>query len=109
MARKLESRVWSRGPSCVGAQFLCVVGVADFLAALVTAGMCGDESFVMKEQQLVGVELEGKFLRRVEVRHRVAIGVEDNVTTAIGADGSNDRAVVGQDRQGFEPGLFLGE
>jgi hypothetical protein len=29
--------------------------------------MGGDESFVVKKQQLVGVEFEGKFLRRVEV------------------------------------------
>ena len=90
-------------------QFLGVIGIADLLAAIVTARMSGDEFFVVKEQQLVGVELEGEFLRGVEVGHRVAIGVEDDVATTVGADGSDDGAVVGHDRQWLEPGFLLGE
>ena len=71
--------------------------------------MSGDEVFVMKEEQLFGVELEGQFLRSVEVRHGVAIGVDDDVTATVGADGPHDRAVVGHHRQWSEPGLLFGE
>lgn len=50
-----------------------------------------------------------RFLRGVEVWHRVAIGVEHDVAAGVGADRPNDGAVVGSNGKRAQPGLFLGE
>jgi len=90
-------------------QILGMIGIGHVLAAVVTAGMSGDEFFVVKEQQLIGVELEGELLRGVEGRHRIAVGGQDNATTSVGANGSDDGTIVGHDGQGLESRFFLGE
>ena len=64
---------------------------------------------MMEEQQLLGIQFEGEFLRGVEMRHRVSIGVKQDVAAPIGADGPNYAIVVGHDRQGPESGFFLDE
>ena len=74
------------GLLALGLQFLDMVGMADLLAAVIAAGVGGDELFVVKEQQLIGIELEGQLLRGVEVGDRIAVGVEDDVAAAVGAD-----------------------
>ncbi len=71
--------------------------------------MGGDEYFMVKEQQLIGIQFEGELLRSVARRHRIAIGVEENVAAAIGTDRSHDGTVIRQHRQGLEPGLLRGK
>jgi hypothetical protein len=50
-----------------------MIGIADFLAAVIAAGVRGDE-LVMEEQELIGIELEGQSLRSVKMRDRIAVG-----------------------------------
>src|SRR5208283_1231822 len=71
----------------LGLEFLDMVGMGHALAAVVTAGMDGDEFFVVKEQKLVGQDFQGQPLGGVEVRHGIAIGLEDKVAATADVGG----------------------
>jgi len=90
----------------LGLEFLEVVGMGKTLAAVVTAGMDGDEFFVVKEQQLVGQDFQGQPLGGIKVRHGIAIGLEDKVAATVDVGGLNGRAVIGHWGQRFEQGFL---
>ena len=91
-------------------EFLDMIGVADVLAAVVTAQVGGDQLLVVIAEQLVRIDFEGQLLGSVAVRHRVATGLKkSDAATTIGAGRPNDPAVIRTERQRLGPGLLLGK
>jgi hypothetical protein len=81
------------GVLALGLKLLDVVRMGDAPTTVVAAGMGGDQLFVVKDQELVGQDFKGQPLRGVEVRNRIAIGLEDDVAAAVDIGWLNDRAV----------------
>src|SRR6266496_663732 len=70
------------GLLALGLEFLEMIGIGNALATLVAAEMGGDEFFVVKQKELVGLDFEAQPLRGVKRRHRIAIGLEGDMAAA---------------------------
>ena len=90
-------------------QFLDVLGILEVLAAVVRAGVGGDEFLAMIDTEPIGKAFEQQALGGVETGHGVAVGIERHAKAVGGAHGADDAGIGGPRGKGRQVGLFRGK